>query len=193
MPGSGKSLVSSVASRLGIPVYVMGDIVREEAARQGLEPTPENLSRTAVGLREVYGPHAIALLLRERLRESIGRKKLVVVDGMRSLHELSLFEELAPVCILAVHAPPMERFNRLKQRSRPGDPASWEEFVSRDLLELGWGVGRVIALADYVIVNDGEPGKAMEKARNLLETLLYAGSGRCQRRRASSYLGEPTG
>jgi len=39
MPGSGKSIVSSIARELGLPVYVMGDVVREEARRRGIEPT----------------------------------------------------------------------------------------------------------------------------------------------------------
>ena len=39
MPGSGKSLVSQVARELGFDVVVMGDAVREEAKRRGIEPT----------------------------------------------------------------------------------------------------------------------------------------------------------
>ena len=36
MPGSGKGVFSDVARGSGIPVYVMGDIVREETIRRGL-------------------------------------------------------------------------------------------------------------------------------------------------------------
>ncbi|MEM1596250.1 MAG: AAA family ATPase, partial [Desulfurococcaceae archaeon] len=33
MPGSGKSLVVQAARDLGLPVYTMGDVVREETLR----------------------------------------------------------------------------------------------------------------------------------------------------------------
>ncbi|MDD1759688.1 MAG: AAA family ATPase [Methanothrix sp.] len=38
LPGSGKSVASNVARDMGIEVLVMGDVIRQEAARLGLEP-----------------------------------------------------------------------------------------------------------------------------------------------------------
>ncbi len=166
MPGSGKSLVSSVASTLGIPVYVMGDVVREEARRRGLEPTPANLNMVARMLREEYGPTVVA----ERTAEKIVRDgcRVCLVDGVRSLAEVEVFQRLGDTVVVAVHASPRTRFERLRRRGRPGDPKTWEEFRQRDLTELGFSLGSVIALADYMIVNEADPGLAREKARRLL-------------------------
>ncbi|MFZ2536174.1 AAA family ATPase, partial [Methanothrix sp.] len=45
LPGSGKGEASKIARELGLSVVVMGDVIRQEAARQGLEPTDQNLGR----------------------------------------------------------------------------------------------------------------------------------------------------
>ena len=45
LPGSGKGEASKIARQHGLAVVVMGDVIRQEAARQGLEPTDQNLGR----------------------------------------------------------------------------------------------------------------------------------------------------
>ena len=60
MPGSGKSALAEVARSIGIPVVVMGDVIREEAKRRGLEPTRENLSKIMFEIREIDGEAAVA-------------------------------------------------------------------------------------------------------------------------------------
>lgn len=169
MPGSGKTLVSSVARELGLPVYVMGDVIRREAARRGLEPTPGNLNMVARLLREEHGPTVVA----ERILEMLERDQplFAVVDGVRSLAEVETLARYASPLILAVHASPGTRYERLRNRGRPGDPRSWREFAERDRVELSLGLGHVIALADYVLVNECSPEKARGKARRLLEAL----------------------
>ena len=90
MPGAGKSIVSSLAKDMGIPVINMGDIVREETERRGLKPSITNMLRVADELRQIYGPHAIALLTLKRLHEVSACT--VVVDGVRSIEEVEYFK-----------------------------------------------------------------------------------------------------
>lgn len=170
MPGSGKSTLSSVAREMGIPVYVMGDVIREEARRRGLEPTPANLNMVARLLREEHGPAIVA----ERVAEKLARdaSRVVLVDGARSLVEVEVFQRLGRVVVVAVHASPRTRFERLRGRGRPGDPKSWEEFRQRDMTELGFSLGSVIALADHMLVNEGSPDEFRENARRLLEKII---------------------
>ena len=170
MPGSGKTMLSSVAREMGIPVYVMGDVIREEARRRGLEPTPANLNMVARLLREEHGPAVVA----ERVAEKLARdtSRVVLVDGVRSLVEVEVFRRLGRVVIVAVHASPRTRFERLRRRGRPGDPVSWEEFRQRDMTELGFSLGSVIALADYMLVNESSQDEFRENARRLLEKLI---------------------
>ncbi len=173
MPGSGKSVVSEAARRLGVPVLVMGDVVREEATRRGLPHTPENLNMVATALRREEGPAAVARRLAERI--SSLPDKAVLIDGVRSLDEIGVFRGLGKVVVVAVHASPRTRFERLLRRGRPGDPRRWDEFVERDMVELGFGLGNVIALADYMIINEGFLEEARRKALELIAGLVGDG------------------
>ncbi len=170
MPGAGKGIVSEIARVKGIPVYVMGDVVREEATRRGLPHKPHILNAIAQELREKEGPAAVAKRIASRIAES--KSKIVLIDGVRSLYEIDVFKKYGDIVIIAVHASPKTRFERLRKRNRPGDPKTWEEFVSRDFLELGFGIGNVIALADYMIVNEEDKDKAVEYADKILERLI---------------------
>ncbi|MDP2841306.1 MAG: AAA family ATPase, partial [Candidatus Methanoperedens sp.] len=51
MPASGKSEAAAIARRLGIPVVNLGDVVRVETAKRGLEPNDENIGGTGTALR----------------------------------------------------------------------------------------------------------------------------------------------
>ncbi len=150
MPGAGKTVVAKSLSKLADKLVVMGDLVREEARRRGLKVKPRVLMQLAEDLRRERGPAVVAKLLLERLRE----ERVVVVDGVRSLHEIEEFRKSGEVIIVAVHASPKTRFERLRKRGRKDDPRDWEQFRERDLRELRLGLGEVIALADIMLVNE---------------------------------------
>lgn len=169
MPGAGKSIVSKTAKDLGIPVYNMGDIIREETLKFHGEITPATMRETSKKVRELYGEDYVARKTIERIKEKEG---VVVVDGVRSLVEVEVFRRYGETVILAVHASPKTRYERIRRRSRPGDPETWEDFVKRDLIELQFGVGDVIALADYMIVNEGTIEEAYRGAYNILKKLV---------------------
>lgn len=170
MPGSGKSVVAEViASELGYPILVMGDAVREETLRRGLELTSENVERVARELREERGPAAVAEIVAARLKELGARG--AVIDGVRSLSEVELFSTLGKVKIVAVHSPPSLRFERMIARSRRGDVRDEREFRLRDLSNLRLGIGDVIALADYMIVNISDLETLREEAKRVAEKI----------------------
>ncbi|MDM7274807.1 MAG: AAA family ATPase [Thermoprotei archaeon] len=166
MPGSGKSSVARVlGEELGAPVLVMGDVVREEAARRGLELTPANLEIVARELRLEYGPGFVADVIAERIK-AMG-VSIAVVDGVRSLSEIQSFSKLGRVCVVAVHSSPSVRLERVIARGRVGDARSVEEFKLRDRSNIALGIGEAIALADYVIVNNSSLENLLEEARRL--------------------------
>jgi dephospho-CoA kinase len=155
MPGSGKSIGATVAKDLGIPVYVMGDIVREEATRQQLQYTPQTIGKIMIELRQQLGPAIIA----QRVIEKLGNEteSNVVIDGARSEIEVKTFQEtIDQVQVVAVHAAPHIRFERLRQRGREDDAFTQDVFQERDVRELDVGLGRIIAQADIMIINEGE-------------------------------------
>lgn len=172
MPGSGKSVVADVARELGIPVYTMGDVVREETLKRYGLITPELMVETSRKLREEFGDEIVALKTVEKIVRETPKASVVLVDGVRSLVEIEVFKRYGSVVVIAVHASPKTRFERLRRRGRPGDPVDYEEFVARDLTELSFGLGSAIALADYVIVNEGSLEETRREARRVLENLV---------------------
>ena len=66
-PASGKGEFSQIAAGLGIPVVVMGDIIRRQVSAQGLDLTDENIGATARKLREDFGMDAVAMLTAEEV------------------------------------------------------------------------------------------------------------------------------
>ena len=171
MPGAGKTLAAKIAKQMNFEVVVMGDVVREEARKRGLTPSPENLGKLMIQMREEEGEAVIAKRCVPKIEEA--KSELVVIDGIRSLHEVEEFRRFFPnFIVLAVHASPKTRFERLFKRKRSDDPKKWATFLERDMRELKVGLGNVIALADYLIVNEGSKAEFEEKVKEFLEKVV---------------------
>jgi dephospho-CoA kinase len=174
MPGAGKATFRKIVKEMGYPTVVMGDEIREEARRRGLKPTPENLGMVMLKLREEKGPAIVA----ERcvLKIEKAEAKVVIVDGIRSLHEVEEYKRHFPrFFLVAIHSSPETRFKHLFRRRRSDDPKNWETFMERDSRELGVGLGRVIATADYMIVNEGAKSQLEREVREVLEGVMRGG------------------
>jgi len=168
MPGSGKSLVMSVAVESGYDVVVMGDVVREEAKKRGLEPTPANIGKVMLELRQAEGDSVIAKRCIPQTAKAKTQK--VFVDGIRSLSEVEEFRKnFSQFTLIAVHSSPETRFKRLYHRQRSDDPANWKIFNERDKRELGVGLGNAIAMAEYMIINEEDFQTAKRKAKENLK------------------------
>ncbi|MGO9646134.1 MAG: AAA family ATPase [Candidatus Bathyarchaeia archaeon] len=152
MPGAGKGVASEAGKSLGFDVLVLGDVIREETERRGIEPTPKNMGNVMLELRANEGVAVVAKRLLPKI-ESV-RSSTVVVEGVRSMHELQELQTKYEVIIVAIHASPKTRFQRLLSRKRSDDPKTWEVFFERDSRELNVGLGHVIALADLVLINE---------------------------------------
>ncbi|ASJ00765.1 dephospho-CoA kinase [Thermococcus gorgonarius] len=175
MPGSGKSKIVKEFEKRGIPSVSLGDIVREETVKRGLELTKENVAKVSIRLRQELGQNAVAKLAVEKVRAFLKNSGVVVIDGVRSLDEVGTFRGAFPderIMIVAVHTPPKQRFERLKARGRHDDPKTWEDFEERDWKELRFGIGGVIAMADYMIINDGTHEEYEKKVRELVDMIL---------------------
>ena len=163
----------------------MGDVIRQEAARQGLEPTDQNLGRIGNALREKEGAEAIARKTLKMARKT-GRD-LVVVDGLRSGAEAEFFRSQADeFYLIEVWAAADARLGRLEKRGRPDDPKVCGEvggnasaegqaksnsataLEERECREKGWGLARAMERADYRIDNSG----SLEDLRRMVVKLV---------------------
>jgi dephospho-CoA kinase len=185
LPGSGKGEASKIARHHGLAVVVMGDIIREEAARQGLEPTDRNLGRIGNALRARDGPDAIARRILDRVMAT--GKDVVVVDGLRSKAEADFFRAQAEEFhLVEVYAPAEARLKWLATRGRPDDPGSSPRSDSntdiisspqdcraaalkeRESREMGWGMYEAIDAADMSLRND----RSLDDFRKNVEMVL---------------------
>ena len=170
MPGAGKSLFVEAATKLGYAIVVMGDVIRQETLKRGLELTPQNVGKVMLLLREEGGSCVIAEKCIPKIEEQTSQK--VVVDGLRSLYEADTFKaHFSKFTLVAVHASPEKRFKRLNCRGRSDDPKNWAVFHERDMRELSVGLGNVIAMAEQIIVNDNSMEQFKTQVKEYLERI----------------------
>ena len=195
LPGSGKGEASRVARQQGLAVLVMGDVIRQEAARRGLEATDVNLGRVGCALREAEGPEAVARRILQKARAS--GEETVVVDGLRSREEADYFATQAEQFhLVEICAPAEERLRWLQARGRQDDPGisrsgikeqdQDEKIISscgepdgqaaaaleqRECREMGWGMCQAMEAASLKLRNNGSLEEFRENARKLLDIL----------------------
>ncbi|MFQ5920343.1 MAG: dephospho-CoA kinase, partial [Thermoplasmata archaeon] len=74
--------------------------------------------------------------------------------------------------LVAVHASQTTRYRRIAERARQDDITSEAAFQTRDRRELRWGLGGVIALADEVVVNEGDLAEFRAQVGAILERVF---------------------
>jgi dephospho-CoA kinase len=157
MPGAGKTTVANFLSHKGIPLLVMGDVVREAAETDGLEPTSHNLTKLMLNLRKKNGPEAIAHLVVNKIKLMKKQDKqlsAVIVDGIRSMAEVRVLRRIGSVKLLAIHGSTLTRYTHVRERGRSDVPSNIGEFDKRDKIEMDVGISNAIALADETISNN---------------------------------------
>ena len=157
MPGAGKTTVANYLAQKGIPLLIMGDVVREAAQNDGLEPTSDNLSKLMLKLRDKNGPEAIAYLVANKIKTMKHENKefeVVIVDGIRSMAEIQVLRRVGNVKLLAIHGSTLTRYSHIRERARSDVPSNIGEFDKRDKVEMGVGISDAIALADETISNN---------------------------------------
>jgi len=171
LPASGKGEFSRIAGEMGIPLVVMGDVIREVVKEEGLLVTDANLGAVAHRLRREEGMAAIARRALPRIRAC--NAPLVLVDGIRGDSEVSVFrEEFPQFSLIGIDAPFYERLERLSRRGREDDFSRSDQLVERDQREISWGLGRALSSADYTLFNEGTLEEFTCAARSLLLKIM---------------------
>lgn len=169
LPGSGKSLVSEMATEKGAIIVSMGDIIREEAKKRN-----EITKETAKNLRKEYGEYIVSELTINKIKQlkNEGIENPIIVDGIRSHHEVEMFKDnFDNFIILSIFANPDLRFKRLQNRMREDDSKDYKEFLKRDQMELDFGIGNVIALSDKIIINENDLESYREKIEEFFKEI----------------------
>ncbi|MHC1592105.1 MAG: AAA family ATPase [Candidatus Helarchaeales archaeon] len=153
MPGAGKSEATEILKDMKIPVIVMGDVIREEMKKRGIDITRENMGKFTREIREQEGWDVVARKCLEKINHL--NADIIMIDGVRNPEEIDYFREhLSDFKIIHVHASPEIRFQRLKTRGRKDDPLTLEDFKKRDERELSFGIQKIIEQADFTVKNE---------------------------------------
>ena len=155
--GSGKDeVLKYLRTRYDVPFLATGDMVREIAAKEGLEPTRENLGKISDKYFRAFGKGYFVRLLADKIRNS--GWKIAGISGIRSLTDVSVLKEifgkdfvLIDVTITDSHV----RFSRMTKRGEGRDPRSYEQFLKQDEAEEKlFSLKEAEHLADHTIKND---------------------------------------
>jgi dephospho-CoA kinase len=169
MPFSGKTEAVQVAKKQDIPVVRMGEMVWNEAKKQGLELNDENVGNIANQMRNKHGKDIWAKRALEKIKK-MGDTDILVIDGVRNVEEIETFkQELGEdFVVVAIDVSDQVRYERAMSRDRKDDSKDLEKIKERDRRELGWGLGDVIASADIVVSNDKSIEAFFEEIRKIL-------------------------
>jgi dCMP deaminase len=171
--GSGKSEVVRFLEQRSFHAVSLSDVIRADLARDGLEPTRDHMIERGRLLRERHGLGVLA----ERATRDLPPDRHHVIDSIRHPAEVEALRAAGGFTLLWIDASIDERFARSRRRGRAGDGASLEEFQALEARELdspasGQQLVRVQALADIVIVNNGDLAALHAELQQLLQQLL---------------------
>ena len=172
MPFSGKSEAVKTAKEMNIPIIRMGDIIWEEVENRELELNDKNVGTIASQMREEHGKDIWARRTLEKIK-SVENMNFIVIDGIRNVEEIDLFKKYLEgnFVVVAVEASDETRQKRALTRNREDDSKDLQKIKERDKRELGWGLDRVIASADIMVLNEGSIKDFQKKIREILERL----------------------
>lgn len=171
MTGSGKSEASAFFVRAGFQRVRFGDATDVECRKRGLELTEANERLVREQFRDELGPAAYAILNLPRLQADCVDCE-VVIDGLYSWEEYTYLKDRfgEALTIVAVACAPATRYRRLA--AREVRPLTAEEAFSRDRAEIeNLNKGGPIAMADHVIVNDGDLSSLEQQTESIIEAV----------------------
>lgn len=168
LPWSGKSEAVSFAKQKDIPVFRMGDFIWAEVEKRKLPMNASTVGRVASEMRKTFGSAIWAKKTVEAI-EKIANSSIVVIDGIRSISEVTFFRSHLSdsFLLVAIIASDEIRHNRAKMRGRIDDSSDESFILKRDEREKEWGIEQVIDKADVTIRNESSLDEFQQKIINL--------------------------
>jgi dephospho-CoA kinase len=156
--GSGKDeVLKYLRLKYDVPFLATGDVVREIAAKEGVEPTRENLGKISDRHFREFGKGYFVQLLAEKIRHA--GWKVAGISGIRSLNDVFILKDVFGrdfILIDVFITDPHLRYRRMTARGEGRDPHSYEQFLQQDTAEEElFSLKEAERLADYSISNDG--------------------------------------
>jgi len=199
LAGAGKSShVKVIGEKYGFPQLETGQILLGEMSEKGIEITSDNIKKYTEEKKRIsdsYFTERAVEIVKSRYKD----KRLVFLSGMRAPSEIEFLRREfgeSNVFVIAFLASRKSRYERIAQPMKGFDfagkstresekqditkrkedqlLASYDEFVKKDLKELSFGEGSVIALADYFVITESEryPHKSWDTTNREVEEIV---------------------
>ncbi|MDP6625948.1 MAG: AAA family ATPase, partial [Nitrospinota bacterium] len=120
---SGKGTLADYLQKKSFYFYSLSDVIRDELASKGIDITRDTLIKEGNDLRQKSGAAVLAVRTAAKLQAD----KNYVIDSIRNPYEVEELKKLNRFVLLKVLASPENRFERMKDRKREGDPETLEE------------------------------------------------------------------
>jgi dephospho-CoA kinase len=172
MPGAGKSVAAEFFRKKGIPILRFGDQTDISLKELNLERNEKNERYVREKLRKELGMAAMAKKIEPRILDAEKSHATIILDGLYSWEEyIYLTNKFPQLKLLCIWAPSGVRYARLAHR--PVRPLTLEEAKSRDIAEIEkLNKGGPIAIADYIITNNGDQELFQKNLETVSQELL---------------------
>ncbi len=156
--GSGKDeVVKHLNKCCGVPLISVGDIVREIAAQEGIEPTRDNLDGITRKYFNQFGEGYFLKLVVEKIRRE--NWKVAGISGIRSPRDVKILRDAFKENFILIHVyitDSQVRYERIRERGSKRDELSYAAFLEQDKVsEELFHIQETIDSANYSIPNDG--------------------------------------
>jgi len=154
-----------------IPMIETGHAVYHELKRQNLEVNHKNTTKVILSLLS-KDPTAFAQTILDCEKDKYEGSASLILNGIKSPEEINYTRKRfgkENVIVLGFHACQKTRFNRvlnpdrfevsgnyLEKTQEDQDLAKWENFLSRDVREIGLGIGNALAKANEIIITEDQ-------------------------------------
>lgn len=176
---SGKGVVAEILEKeFGFSYYSLSQRVREVAkTRKIINVWREILQDIGDEMRQKFGGDILAKLTAGFA--FVGGSNRIVIDSIRNPAEVEFLKQHPRFVLMGVTAPREKRFLWMRERARPSDPTTWEEFVAIDTRDLGieedapgQQVGKCLTMTNIMIINSGSLREFRESVRDKIFYLL---------------------
>lgn len=153
--GCGKGTVAEyLVNKYGFQMITIGDMVREEVKKRGLELTRELTTQVSEECRK-KDPLFFMRKAVEKIKNS-GHDKWII-DAMRQPIDIEFCKKEFPsIKLVLVDVSPKLRFERMLSRGRADMPKTYEDFLAQEKLERDkFHLDVTFKQAMYVLKNDG--------------------------------------
>ena len=155
MCGAGKSSMAAYLKQKGWQVIRFGEITMQVLNEHGLTNNETNERAIREELRKLHGLDAYAKVMLPKIKEALAVGP-TAIDGLYSWAEYKFLKQNInnKMHVVSIFTARFIRYERLTHR--PVRPLSFYEAEQRDFAEIeNLEKGGPIAMADYVILNDG--------------------------------------